>query len=507
MRLHKLLAAVCAAVLLTALALPATVALADPDENAVTIDPVTATVQSDTKATLNVSVHCGANRPNNMQNVKVLRGGTTIMSYSDDVTTGNTVTLSGPMTIQASDIGQKVTLTLSWTDGGAAQSQDFSVTLTPAQVNAEFSRTLSTTSAVAGDTVTLTYTVQNTGAVDLTDVTITDGGISSVKKTYSKIAAGSSVEFSYDMTVSADFTSTPKLVYTANGQSYTKTLTAKTVQLTQAQLDAVLEINPETVESGGEVTLLCTLTNSGNVQLNSITVSDETLGSKLYTLSKLAPGAKKSFSKTFTLVETTGFQYTIKAKDANGHEVTFQSNKATATVKSAANQNLNLEIIANSTTVQLTEPGNVDFELEVTNKGDAAVSNVRIIDQSGNPITVIDNLPPGKKAIAYKTLVNETTVFQFTAYADDGTEGGYKVTTGPLQVTVVEATANPTPSIEPTDDLAATAEATDADVPATASGGRLGTLLVLLAVVGVLIIITAVALVVMIVKERRKTAR
>lgn len=510
MRFRKLLATLSAAVLITVLALPTTLALADGYVT-VSSSVTPAALSGDGNVTLNVTVTNSADNPNSMKDVKVQRNGVTVLSYDDTngIQPSAIVTLTGPLKVTAAELGQQIPLTLTWTENGVAQpALTTSVTVASnatAQPSVDFTRTLSDTTAVAGDTVTLTYSLKNTGAVDLTNVKIEDSGVSGMSKTYSTVAAGSSVEFSYDMTINADFTSTPKLTYTANGQNYTKTLPDKTVQLTQAQLDAVLDISPDTVASGGEVTLLCTLTNSGNVQLNNIVVSDDTLGSKLYTLSKLAPGAKKSFSKTLTLTETTSFQYTIKAKDANGHDVSFQSNKANATVQSDQTQNLNLEILANCNTLQLTEPGNVSFDISVTNKGDTAVNNVKITDQDGNPITVIDSLPPGTKSIPpYKTVVNETTVFSFTA-AVDGDNGEYKVSSGPVQVNVVQPTASETPSVAPTDDLStASADATDVAAPA-ASSGRLGTLLLLLGIVGVLIVITAVALVVMIIKERRRS--
>ncbi len=505
MRIRRLLSMLSAAVLISAFALP-TVALAD-DFVTFTASTSPEALAADGQVTLNVTVTNDANNPNTMEDVQVQRDGTTIITMKD-IQPSNSMQGSCQLQVSASELGLEIPLKLSWTEGGAAMSKTASVTVASsatARPEVDFSRTLTSTTAVAGDKVTLSYTVKNTGSIDITDVRITDRGIDDLSKQWDKLSPGSTVEYNYDMTVESDVTSTPKLTYTANGKEYTKTLTAKKVLLTQADLDVVLEISPDTVKSGDEVTLLCTLTNSGNVQLSSIVISDDTLGSKLYTLSKLDPGAKKSFTKKVTLTETTSFQFTIKARDANKHDVTFQSNKATATVQAAQAQNLNLEIIATCNTVQLTEPGTVTFDIDVTNKSDTAVANVQIVDQDGNPITVIDNLPPGKVTKQWETLVKESTVFSFSAVVDLPDSDPYKVSSGPIEVPIVQPIPTLEPSEMPTEEVTAEPSETAVTAPAQASG-RLGTLIALLAVVGVLIVVTAIALVVMIIKEKKRRA-
>ena len=500
MRLRRVFSAFVAALLLAVL-MPPVVALADAN---VTIDSVSVNPTSLDGAggvVLTVKASVAQNSADGITGAFIGKGGQKL-SEPINIAPGEQQTITCPLPVSADELGKKMNLQLAWDGGGAI---DFTVTVNAtasAEPSVSFSRSFSKSAAAKGDTVTISYKITNTGSVELTNLLVTDNDLEDVTLTHPSLAPGKTRTLTYDKKVDADFTSTPKLTYTANGKTYTKTLPSKTVSLLDAKVNVVLEASKSEVASGDEISLDCTITNAGNLDLTSITVSDDTLGSKLYTSSSLKAGAKKSFSKSVTLTETTKFRFVVKAKGADGNSYTFNSNSETVKVTDAEATepaaNYDLEILASSDTLQLSQPGDVNFTITVNNKSDASVADVKVVDQDDQIVKEFDILPVGENQFTYSASVTETKEFNFYAVID-GENGEYRVASGPVEITVAgaEATATPVASVEPSPTV----------TPAASSGGSLGSLMVALAVVGVLIIITAVVLVAMIVKDRKQRSQ
>ena len=498
MRLRRVFSVFVSLVLVLA-ALPPTVALAAADVSIVSTSVNPTTLSGAGEVTLSVGVKVADNSADKATGVYVARDGDRLSDVYD-IDAGDEQTISCTLPVSEDDLGHSISLQLLWDGGG---SLSFSVKVEgeeAAEPEVSFSRSFSQSSAAKGSEVTISYKISNTGSVPITDLVVTDEKAGDVSLTYSKLSAGKSKTLTYKHTMDSDLTSEPKLTYEANGKTYTKSLSAKTVSLSTADMDVVLEASQSEVASGGEITLSCSITNTGNLNLKSITVSDDTLGSDLFTTSSLKTGIRKEFTKSVTLTETTKFRFVVTAKDSDGNTYTFRSNSETVKISGAEETapaaDYDLEILASSDTLQLTQAGDVNFTITVNNKSDASVADVKIVDQDGVVIKEFDILPVGENPFVYRASVTQTTDFNFYAVVE-GENGEYRVASGPVEITVTDgaASASPTASIEPSP---------SATQVTGGSNGSLGSLMVALLIVGFLIVITVIVLVVMILKDKRQ---
>jgi uncharacterized repeat protein (TIGR01451 family) len=494
-----------ASVLLLTGTIFAGVALADDDTVSVSnirVSPDSLAGDGQVSITVNVAVD-SSRADGGIANVYIAGAGVASTPI-DGISIGANSDIQCTMNVTAAQLGKDIPLKVKW-DGGENSFTvkiESSVATEPKIV---FSRTIDKTSVGKGDSITLIYNLDNTGSVDISNIVITDDGLgSAMSLTKSALKAGSSTALTYSYTVISDFTSVPRLSYKVGDKTYSASLGAKTVSLKNTQLDAVLEASPDTAKSGDEITLLCTLTNSGNVKLTNIVISEATLGSKLFTSASLDKDTSKQFSKRVTLTQTTKFQYVITAKDDTGHSMTFKSNVLEVKVSSASDQ-YDLEIMASADALQLSEPGSVNFDIIVTNKGSSAVANAKILDQDGKEIKSFATLPLGPTEFTYPTTIDKTTQFNFSLVVP-GTNGDYQVYTGPMEIKLADAaTASPAVTIQATPEPSPTGtEPSQSAAGNLATPNKLGALLTALFVVGALIAITIVVLIVMVTADKRK---
>ena len=497
MRLRRVFSVIVSLVLILAV-LPPTGAQAAADVSIVSTSVNPTSLSGAGEVTLNVGVKVAENSADKATGVYVARDGERLSDVYD-IDAGDEQTISCTLPVSASDLGNSISLRLLWDGGG---SLSFSVKVNgeaSVEPQVSFSRSFSQSTAAKGAEVTISYKISNTGSVPITDIVVTDAKAGDVTLTYSKLNPGKSKTLTYKHTMDADLTSEPKLTYEANGKTYTKSLSAKTVSLSTADVDVVLEASQSEVASGDEITLSCSITNTGNSNLKNIKVSDETLGSDLFTSSSLKTGIRKEFTKSVTLTETTKFRFVVTAEDADGNTYTFRSNSETVKVsgseETAPATEYGLEILATSDTLQLTQAGDVNFTITVNNKSDAAVAGVKVVDQDGLVIKEFDILPVGENPFVYRASVTQTKQFNFYAVVE-GEDGEYRVASGPVEITVTDgAAASPTASIEPSP---------SATQVTGGNNGSLGSLMVALLIVGFLIVITVIVLVAMIVKDKRQ---
>ena len=157
----------------------------------------------------------------------------------------------------------------------------------------------------AGDTITYTFKVTNTGNVTLNPVTVTDGKVGTVTCSPSQLAPGADVTCtaapyvltqadvnagSVDNTATA--TGTPP-----SGSPVTDTDSTHTPISQHASIDlvksagSVYDVNGNGLDDGDTVTYTFKVTNTGNVTLTNIDVTDPKVGPVSCPTSPLAPGA------------------------------------------------------------------------------------------------------------------------------------------------------------------------------------------------------------------------
>ncbi|SIO26393.1 DUF7507 domain-containing protein, partial [Algoriphagus halophilus] len=168
----------------------------------------------------------------------------------------------------------------------------------------------------AGDVITYTFDVSNTGNVTLTDVTVSDplSGLSAITPGPVTLAPGENQVFTATYTITqtdmdagqVDNTATatgndPDDVEVSDTDSETITV------VKDASIDIVKSATPSTYNAAGDViTYTFDVSNTGNVTLTDVTVSDPLSGLSAITPGPvtLAPGENQVFTATYTITQT-----------------------------------------------------------------------------------------------------------------------------------------------------------------------------------------------------------
>jgi hypothetical protein len=176
--------------------------------------------------------------------------------------------------------------------------------------------------AAPGETITYTYTVVNVGNVTLHGITLTDSRLGTITCPSTELAPGA------QMTCTATHTTTEEdlaagsisNVVTVTGQSPTGEEVSDTSEDTVTAIHTPgIEIkksaSPATFSAAGQtITYTYTVANSGNVTLQSVTLTDSRLGTITCPSTELAPGAEMTCTATYI---------TTKADVRTGHIPNF----------------------------------------------------------------------------------------------------------------------------------------------------------------------------------------
>jgi hypothetical protein len=168
----------------------------------------------------------------------------------------------------------------------------------------------------AGDTIDYTFSVENTGDVDLTNVTLSDPGISisggptslSVGETDTTTFTGIYTILQADIELGL-FTNTAT-VNTAEGVSDTSTFIQPLAQVPALTLVKSGTLNDDDgtagVSAGDTISYTFTVTNTGNLTLHNITLSDPDAtitGGPIVILAPGAPPDNSTFTGSYTITQ------------------------------------------------------------------------------------------------------------------------------------------------------------------------------------------------------------
>uniref|UniRef100_UPI00047AB329 DUF7507 domain-containing protein n=1 Tax=Algoriphagus vanfongensis TaxID=426371 RepID=UPI00047AB329 len=262
-----------------------------------------------------------------------------------------------------------------------------------------------------GDVIRYTLTVTNTGNVTLTDVSVTDP-LTELAVNVGTLAPGESTDVRENYTVTQSDIN--------NGSIYNQaTVTGNTPQNTQVTdqddltLDAIqlssIELVKETTQTtydqaGNVIFYTLTVTNTGNVTLTDVTVTDPLTG-LTYNAGSFAPNESKSGQTSYTVTQADMDSgeilntATVVGVDPNDVEVSDEDE-----VISKANQIGGIEITKSASPKIYTAADQViTYTLEVTNVGNVTLTDVEVTD----PLT-------GLTETVSVLLPDETQQFQTT---------------------------------------------------------------------------------------------
>ena len=306
----------------------------------------------------------------------------------------NTATITG-----TPPSGPNVTASHSAT---VSASNSAAITLAKTAVQANFS--------AAGDVLTYTFTVTNTGNVTLTNVTVTDPSATVSGGPIASLAPGASDS----MTFTASHTVTQANV---NAGSYTNTATATGTPPTGAAVTGTDSVTVPAANApsihlvktavqhnyaavGDVLTYTFTVSNTCNVPLTNVTVTDPAATVTGGPIASLAPGASNSTaftaSHTVTQSDINAGSYantaTVTGTPPSGPVVTGSDTVTVSALKNPA-----IHLVKSAVQSNYTSTGDVlDYTFTVTNTGNVTLNNVTVTDPSATVSSVaIASLAPG----------------------------------------------------------------------------------------------------------------
>ena len=304
-----------------------------------------------------------------------------------------------------------------------------------------------------GSLVSWTYEVTNTGNVPLTSVTVTDDQSVPVSCPGTTLAVGGSMTCTASgIAVAGQYTN----VGTVNGTSPTgSTVTANNPDHYFGQTPSISIVKKTNgtnndvvpgpyVAVGSTVTWTYDVTNTGNVTLTGVVVTDDIVGA-ICTIGTMAPGATASCTKLGT---ATAGQYTnngtAKGTPPTGADVTasnvdhyFGQTPSISIVKKTNGTNNDVvpgPYVAVGSTVTWT--------YDVTNTGNVTLTGVVVTDDIVGAICTIGTMAPG--ATASCTKLGTATAGQYT---NNGTAKGTPPTGADVTASNVDHYFGQTPSI------------------------------------------------------------
>ncbi|MGA9595605.1 MAG: hypothetical protein WBV06_05590, partial [Acidimicrobiia bacterium] len=229
---------------------------------------------------------------------------------------------------------------------------------------------------LGGDDATFTITVANTGDVPLDNVTVTDALAPDCDATIGTLGAGVSTDYSCTLAgVTADFTNTASV--TGDDPLGNPVADSDTAAVDVIGPAITIDKTPDlqTVAAGGTVTFDITVTNTGDVSLSNVAVTDALASGCDTTIGTLAAGASTTYSCTMT-AGTNDFTNTatVTADDPLGNPVT-DSDIADVTVVNPA-----ITIDKTPDSQQIVAGETATFDITVTNTGDVDITDVTVSD-------------------------------------------------------------------------------------------------------------------------------
>ncbi|MGY3725668.1 DUF7507 domain-containing protein, partial [Granulicatella balaenopterae] len=320
------------------------------------------------------------------------------------------------------------------TPNGGKVPEVSSETETPVESNPaiKLEKTADKTNLVVGETVTYTFTVTNTGNVTLTDVTVTDDKLipATITLETTTLAPSETTTGTGTYVVTQADVDNVKLVNTAKvtglppvtPENPTPTPvededdnTITTTTNPSIKLEKTADKTNLVV--GETVTYTFTVTNTGNVTLTDVTVTDDKLTPATITLetTTLAPGETTTGTGTYvvTQADVDNVKLVNTAKVTGLPPVTPENPTPTPvededdnTITTTTNPSIKLEKTADKTNLVVGET--VTYTFTVTNTGNVTLTDVTVTDDKLTPATITlekTTLAPGETTTGSGTYV------------------------------------------------------------------------------------------------------
>ena len=192
-----------------------------------------------------------------------------------------------------------------------------------------------------------------------------------------------------------------------------------------------------TAQKGQEVSVVYEITNTGEVEITSVNIKENSaVSSKSGTIDSIAPGAKQTY--TFTAVMGTKDLTSAATVSYKAGGKTFSQKVESATIK-YGEVKLSAALKADK---KGGAPGDtIKLTLTLKNSGNLDFTNVTVKDAALGTVFSDQTVKAGQTATLEKELtITETQELQFTVTGEDSSGKGVETATGRVKVTAMDPT-------------------------------------------------------------------
>ncbi|MGX7677332.1 DUF7507 domain-containing protein [Jatrophihabitans sp. DSM 45814] len=284
------------------------------------------------------------------------------------------------------------------------------------------------TQARPGDTVDFTISVSNTGDVPLAAVSVSDPiAASCAQAIASPLAPNVTSTYQCSMTAgAADFTNTATATGTDPLGNAVNASASAPIDVIHPAVTITKVAAQSQVRQGDTVTFTITVTNTGDVPLAAVSVSDPTAAACVQAItSPLNPGASSAYQCSMT-AGSVDFTNTavVSSTDPLGNIVTAAAAAAIQVIHPGI-------VITKVATQPQARPGDtVNFTITVTNTGDAPLTAVAVTDPTAADCarTIPSPLGPNQTSSYQCSMTAGSVDFVNTATATATDPTGHAVT-------------------------------------------------------------------------------
>lgn len=269
--------------------------------------------------------------------------------------------------------------------------------------------------------VSVIYEIANTGAADVSNVTIKENAsVATTAGAIKSIAAGETKKYVFTAKMGTkDLTSEATITYKAGGKSYTSKVEAATIKYGTMDLTATLTADKKGGAPGDTVKLSLKLKNGGKTDITGIEVTDEVLGS-VFSGQTVRAGETLTLEKEMTITETTDLQFIVSADAGEGAKLETATGRVHVIATDPTKQIvLGVEASADRSEVYKIPGGVVRFTITVHNESAVEVKNITV-KAVEREVYFFDSIPSGESRTVTRDMeISMAGTFQFTANVKD----------------------------------------------------------------------------------------
>ena len=330
-----------------------------------------------------------------------------------------------------------------------AKKLSFKISYSGAEPELDIQRSFLPAVAQKNQEVSVIYEIKNTGAAEVSNVTIKENSsIATTAGAIKSIAPGETKRFVFTAKMGTkDLTSEATITYKAGGKNYSSKVEADTIKYGTMDLTATLSADKKGGAPGDTVKLTLKLKNSGKGDYTNVNVTDETLGT-VFSGETVKAGETVTLEKDLTVTETTDLQFIVKADGTDGKTLETATGRVHVVATDPTKQVvLSVEASADRSQVYKIPGGVVRFTITVRNESAVEVKNISV-KAVEREVYFFDSIPSGEsRSVTRDMEISMAGNFQFTANAKD--ELGQIVTFASNTIPIAYAPPTPEPTEAP----------------------------------------------------------